>query len=685
MSRRQVNYFIGGNANQFLKALDDTEKGLQRVSRSAARAGRQMSTMFTAPLLAAGGALVATTIQAASYANEIDKMSQRTGIAASQLEELRYVADQLGVSFSSVESGIDAFRRRLGQFEGGTSEAAMAAEKLGINVRDSAGNMRSMNDLFPDVLARLRMISNETERSYMAIQLFGRGASQLTPLLKASSTQVAELSARAHELGLVMDDAAREDLVAFHDAMGELRMQAAATGREFAGVLLPLLRDELFPFIQNNVIPAVRDFAREFAELDDEGKKQVLMYAAIVAGAGPALVMFSHLTIVVQGLTASVRILTAALLANPFTAAAVGVATVTSALYIMSRRALEARDALVEAQRAAMFGEVDGTQETAMRLGRNIAENRQEFGLGAERGQERLDQLEAEYQELTRLLRLNSELMMLGKAQAGTAQDNTAAVQSSIKAYQDLKPAIEMALDPDKFTDTTQSLYEITGILLEIDRLDLSLAEKIAPSTLPGSVGAIRAQITQLNNEIEFMSDPERIQTLQGSIADLEMQMQYLLGTTEELSMGMEIMQPVVDNFVNSFGAGMANVVVQGEKLVDVLNNIGRLLASAAIQKGISLLLSGGLSSAGTGFFGSGGGLMGALLGGITGGTNVNDALITSSGQVFHLHPQDNILAFKGDQPMHSGGGTRVLHIRIPLEVNGKKIFEAIRDYEVSL
>lgn len=98
----------------------------------------------------------------------------------------------------------------------------------------------------------------------------------------------------------------------------------------------------------------------------------------------------------------------------------------------------------------------------------------------------------------------------------------------------------------------------------------------------------------------------------------------------------------MADTFTNSFGAGMANIIVQGDKLADVLKNIGKLLASSAIQTAISALLTGGLG--GTGFFGSGGGLFGSLLGKAT---SVNDALIRSDGSVIQFHPDDNLLAMK--------------------------------------
>jgi hypothetical protein len=111
-----------------------------------------------------------------------------------------------------------------------------------------------------------------------------------------------------------------------------------------------------------------------------------------------------------------------------------------------------------------------------------------------------------------------------------------------------------------------------------------------------------------------------------------------------DLAQGLEFLSGIADTFTASFGQGMANVVVQGEKLTDVLRNIGRLLLSSAIQKGLSVLLTGGLSAAGTGFFGSGGGLFGKLFGKAT---SVNDALIQSNGNIVKFHPDDNILAMK--------------------------------------
>jgi hypothetical protein len=122
---------------------------------------------------------------------------------------------------------------------------------------------------------------------------------------------------------------------------------------------------------------------------------------------------------------------------------------------------------------------------------------------------------------------------------------------------------------------------------------------------------------------------------------------QQLYETNNRVRQSSKFAMDVSNQFTNSFGQGMANVIVQGEKLVDTLKNIGKLLLSSVIQKGLSVLLSGGLG--GSGFFGSGGGLFGKIFG-------VNDAMITSAGDVIKMHPNDKMFAMKdGRQP--SGGG----------------------------
>lgn len=74
---------------------------------------------------------------------------------------------------------------------------------------------------------------------------------------------------------------------------------------------------------------------------------------------------------------------------------------------------------------------------------------------------------------------------------------------------------------------------------------------------------------------------------------------------TKDVGSSISFAGRLAEQFTSSFGQGMSNIVVQGEKLVDVLKNIGKLLLSSAIQLGIQALLTGGI----------GGGVTGGLFG----------------------------------------------------------------------
>jgi hypothetical protein len=634
MSKRQVTFFFGADASKFVAATKRIERNLDTISRTATRAGSSMTRMFTAPIMAAGGALLATSVKAAEFADNIDKMAIRTGLSREQLQELTYVTDQLGVSMSAVETAADALRRRLPQIESGTGTVSEIMGQLGVNVRDAQGQLKSMESLMPEVIARLARVQNQTERSAMSLQIFGRSASQLAPLFDAGSDRIDALSDKARQLGLVMGDDAVAELVQFKDAMSEVQQQISAAGRDLGMILLPVVRDEFIPFVQTQAIPAIRAFAQRFTEMDTEGKKNVIMWAGIIAAAGPGLLLFGQLTKVISGTTVAIRAMTVAIGANPFAATIIATTTLIGLLHTLSRRALEARDALVAAYQVGDDTQVPGTAEFGIMIGKRLSDALQEQALGAQRGQERLQQLDEEIAKYRNLLLLNQQRME-------QQREEITDIQSIGREHARVKDAIDAV---------TAALAHnlITGRAMSAEQIQL-LARHAESVEILGS-------------RLREVSAPA------GDVHDVFTNMDAAL----------EALMPIADTFVNSLGHGMANVLVHAQSLHEALSNIGKLLASAAIQRGIQLLLSGGIPGA-SGFFGDGGGLFGNILKGIT-GTKVNDALITSSGQVIQFHPDDNILAMKDLSKMPTGGGNMNVHVTGRLVAQGSEIVALVEN-----
>jgi hypothetical protein len=174
-------------------------------------------------------------------------------------------------------------------------------------------------------------------------------------------------------------------------------------------------------------------------------------------------------------------------------------------------------------------------------------------------------------------------------------------------------------MDRPEFTEFVGFLEAMGNVASGVGTKFTAMWDSILERVDPG----VKAMSDMATETERFASGIEHAtvagQTFSGSMANIsEVTLPNMSEGIEWVSYEMQFLQSVADTFVNSFGQGMANLIVQGGKFVDVLENMGRLLASAAIQKAITIFLSGGLE--GSGFFGSGGGLFGALFGRATGG-----------------------------------------------------------------
>ena len=138
-----------------------------------------------------------------------------------------------------------------------------------------------------------------------------------------------------------------------------------------------------------------------------------------------------------------------------------------------------------------------------------------------------------------------------------------------------------------------RTFEEFMGV---INRMRLQMSEGFKADVDPPDTSSFAQRITN-----DVLAPIEMVKVKVAELPPLFSNMGNAIGFAEKLA----------GQFTASFGQGMSNVVVQGEKLVDVLKNIGKLLLSSAIQIGIQALLTGGLG--GKGFFGDEGGLFGKI------------------------------------------------------------------------
>ncbi len=221
-----------------------------QVDKSVRSLGSQMSAaekskMQTAALAAVVVGLVAgfakLTVETAQAADEILTLAQTTGLTTDQIQELRYAEELLDVSTETITGSMTKMIRNMNNARMGSKQSEEAFNALRIRIKDSNGELRDSEQVFGEVIDKLGRMKNETERDAIAMQLFGRSARELNPLIEAGSGALKEFAKEAHEMGYVMSGNTLESFGALDDAMQRFNNQTTAFKNSIAMVLLPVL------------------------------------------------------------------------------------------------------------------------------------------------------------------------------------------------------------------------------------------------------------------------------------------------------------------------------------------------------------------------------------------------------------------------------------------------------------
>ena len=149
----------------------------------------------------------------AEYGDNIDKMSQKMGISAEKYQEWDAVMQHSGTSMETMKASMKTLANAV---ENGND----AFQRLGLSQEQLA--TMSQEDIFEATIAGLQNVEDTTERTYLAGQLLGRGATELGALLNTSAEDTQAMRDRVHELGGVMSDEAVKASAGFQDSLQDM-------------------------------------------------------------------------------------------------------------------------------------------------------------------------------------------------------------------------------------------------------------------------------------------------------------------------------------------------------------------------------------------------------------------------------------------------------------------------------
>lgn len=188
-------------------------------------------------------AMISMTKESAAFADNIITLSMQTGQSTQQLQEFAYASELIDVSVDTLQGSLTKLTNNMQDTMNGTGNAKASFEALGVSVTNADGSMRSANDVFYETIDALGQVKNETERDAMSMDIFGRSAQDLNPLIIQGSKTLKEYADEAHNVGYVLDDEALSALGAVDDAYQRLQKTQEGVKNQLSAEFAPYLEE----------------------------------------------------------------------------------------------------------------------------------------------------------------------------------------------------------------------------------------------------------------------------------------------------------------------------------------------------------------------------------------------------------------------------------------------------------
>ena len=285
VTENQVKTFEGqlrkiGNVN--LRATSEQFKEMGNKLTSAGQAMRGISTAAAAVTAAIG----ALTVKSGRWADDINTMSKVYSIGTRELQQYSAAADLVDVSVETIAKSHVKLEKNMLSAANGSKNQAAAFEALGVSVTNADGSLRDGDAVWQDTIKALGSMENETERDAYAMQLMGRSAAELNPLIEDGGETYKQVADTMAKYGLdFIDQETLDQANQFNDALDMIKAVGMVAfqqlGTQLAAYLAPAME---------KVVDVVGRLAQWFSNLSPRTQAIIAGIAAVVAVVSPLLI-----------------------------------------------------------------------------------------------------------------------------------------------------------------------------------------------------------------------------------------------------------------------------------------------------------------------------------------------------------------------------------------------------------
>lgn len=291
----KLNHFksqLRAVGNVKLRAASEQVKELGNKMTAAGEAMRGLSIAGAA----VAGSIGALAVKSGRTADDLNTLAKVTGISTDNLQKYAAAADLVDVSVDAIARSNKRLEKSMYSASNGSKTQKKLFDELGVSVKDSDGNLRDSEAVFQDVITALGGMTDETKRDAIAMQLMGKSASELNPLIMDGGETYKQVSDTLKKYGLdFVDQETLDKANEFNDQLDTMKVIGTVAiqtiGTQLSGYLAPAL---------GTVVDYVGRIAQWLTTLSPQVLTVIGVIGGILAVLAPVLIFLGKLAFAIS-------------------------------------------------------------------------------------------------------------------------------------------------------------------------------------------------------------------------------------------------------------------------------------------------------------------------------------------------------------------------------------------------
>jgi hypothetical protein len=225
----------GSAASSMMKEMSGMSGAIGPIAALSTGAATGLAAM------AIGAAGIAS--HAAESAAKMYELAQSTGVNIETLSGFSFLAKTVGVDTQTLAMGLERMSKSAFAAATAPAGATNAYTRLGVAVRDAAGNIRPADAILLDLADKFSKMPDGVEKSADAIAIFGRSGDLMIPFLNKGKEGIREFNDYVKQVGAALTGPEGKAAEDYSLALAKIGIAASAAEKQLMVAMLPTLQN----------------------------------------------------------------------------------------------------------------------------------------------------------------------------------------------------------------------------------------------------------------------------------------------------------------------------------------------------------------------------------------------------------------------------------------------------------